>query len=42
MKLNDEIKIYETELNRYCSQKRAVRAITNSDYGAHSVLLFSN
>ena len=28
---------YTTNLNRiYCLQKRAVRAITNSDYRAHS------
>ena len=33
---------YITNLNRiYCLQKRAVRAITNSDYRAHSAPLFS-
>ena len=33
---------YVTNLNRiYCLQKRAVRAITNSDYRAHSAPLFS-
>ena len=33
---------YVTNLNRiYCLQKRAVRAITNSDYKAHSAPLFS-
>ena len=33
---------YITNFNRiYCLQKRAVRAITNSDYGAHSAPLFS-
>ena len=33
---------YVTNLNRiYCSQKRAVRAITNSDYRANSAPLFS-
>ena len=33
---------YVTNLNRiYCLQKRAVRAITNSDYRAHFAPLFS-
>jgi len=33
---------YVTNLNRiYCLQKRAVQAITNSDYRAHSAPLFS-
>ena len=33
---------YVTNLNRiYCLQKRVVRAITNSDYKAHSAPLFS-
>ena len=33
---------YVTNLNRiYCFQKHAVRAITNSDYRAHSASLFS-
>ena len=31
---------YVTNLNRICLQKRAARAITNSDYRVHSAPLF--